>query len=222
MKERKKMLTEALNDRKSHYLTRLGILDDVQALFVNTYEIDATLGGILFDYGDDELEHYGFAFHKVPSVPTFWKAGCIDTNIVTDVIIGSSALNIIAYMSYKFRSYSENANILFLSAGSRLYNSHLDLIRSFKNKRITTIFDNDFLGKVADIKVASAFLGHNVVFTLDQDQVVVEYRESIHTFETSTLSLDAFRKAFKVRIPLLRTHKSKGLNFIQDHIKLAF
>lgn len=216
------MLKPVLNDRKTHYFTRLGIIKEVQALFQNTCTFDDRLGGVFFDYGDDEIEHFSFGFHKVPSVPRFWKAGITDSNIITEVIIGSSAINIVAYMSYKLKFYSKNANILFLSTGSRLYDSHLDYIKNFKNKRITLVFNDDFYGKVADIKVAAALLNQPIKFRVEQDSVIIGFKEKEITFDLLNLSLNAFRKAFKVRIPLLRTQKSKSLNYIQDHFKNAF
>lgn len=216
------MINLELNDKKGHYLTRLGILDEVRALFHNTYNINENLGGISFDYGDCEIEHFSFAFHKVPSIPTFWKAGVTDSNIITDVIISSSAMNTIAYMSYKFKFYSKTANILFLSTGSRLYDCHLDLIKSLKKKRITLIFNDDFFGKVADIKVAAALLNQPIKFTVGQDNVIISFKEKDITFNSLNLSLNAFRKAFNVRIPKLRTQKSRGVNYVQDHFENAF
>ncbi|RYX87065.1 hypothetical protein EON73_02130 [bacterium] len=215
------MLKLELNDRKSHYLTRLGILNEVQALFQNTFNVDDNFGGISFDYGDDEIEHYSFAFHKVPSIPTFWKAGVTDNNIITDVVISSSAMNAIAYMSYKFKFYSKTANIMFLSTGSRLYDSHLDLIKSLKKKRITMIFNDDFFGKVTDIKVAAALLNQPIKFTVEQDNIIVSFKEKDITFDSLNLSLNTFRKAFNVRIPKLRTQKSRGVNYVQDHFENA-
>jgi hypothetical protein len=216
------MLKLELNDRKSHYLTRLGILNEVQALFQNTFNVDDNVGGISFDYGDDEIEHYSFAFHKVPSIPTFWKAGDTDNNIITDVVISSSAMNSIAYMSYKFKFYSNTANILFLSTGSRLYDSHLDLIKTFKKKRITMIFNDDFFGKVADIKVAAALLNQPIKFTIEQDNIIIGFKEKDITFDSLNLSLNTFRKAFNVRIPKLRTQKSRSVNYVQEHFENAF
>ncbi|RYX80006.1 hypothetical protein EON73_05890 [bacterium] len=211
-----------LNDRKAHYLTRLGVLNEVQALFQNTFNVDDNLGGISFDYGDDTIEHFTFAFHKIPSIPAFWKAGIMDNNIITDVIIGSSAMNIIAYMSYKFKYFSENANILFLSTGSRLYDSQLEYIKTFKNKRITLVFNNDFFGRTADIKVAAALLNLPIKISLEQENVIITFKEQSITFDLLTVSLNTFIKAFSVRIPKLKTKKSKGVNYIQDHFKNAF
>ncbi|RYX81527.1 hypothetical protein EON73_04755 [bacterium] len=216
------MLKLELNDRKGHYLTRLGILNEVQALFQNTFNVEDNLDGIIFSYSDDEFEHFSFAFHKVPSVPTFWKAGIMENNLITDVVIGSSAMNIIAYMSYMFKSFSKTANILFLSTGNRLYNSHLEHIKTFNKKHITLVFDDDFYGKVADIKVAAALLNQPVKFNLRQEDVIISFKGKDIAFELLTLSLNAFRKAFKVRIPKLRTQKSKGVNYIQDHFKNGF
>lgn len=216
------MLKLELNDRKAHYLTRLGVLNEVQALFQNTFNVDDNLGGISFDYGDDAIEHFSFAFHKIPSIPAFWKAGIMDSNIITDVIIGSSAMNIIAYMSYKFKYFSKKANILFLSTGSRLYDSQLDYIKTFKNKRITLVFNNDFFGRTADIKVAAALLNLPVKISLEQENVIITFKEQSITFDLLTLSLNTFIKAFSVRTPKLKTKKSKGVNYIQDHFKNAF
>jgi hypothetical protein len=216
------MLQLELNDRKAHYLTRLGVLNEVQALFQNTFNVDDNLGGISFDYGDDAIEHFSFAFHKIPSIPSFWKAGIIDSNIITDVIIGSSAMNIMAYMSYKFKYFSKKANILFLSTGSRLYDSQLDYIKTFKNKRITLVFNNDFFGRTADIKVAAALLNLPVKISLEQENVIITFKEQSITFDLLTLSLNTFIKAFSVRTPKLKTKKSKGVNYIQDHFKNAF
>ncbi|RYE22257.1 MAG: hypothetical protein EOP45_08455, partial [Sphingobacteriaceae bacterium] len=170
------MLTPDFNDKKTHYLTRLGILPEVQALFYNTYEVDDSLGGIKFNYGDDEIEHFSFAFHKIPSVPTFWRAGVNDFNIITDVIIGSSAMNIIAFLSYKFKTYSSSASILFLSTGGRLFDSHLEYIKTFKKKKITLIYDDDFLGRVADIKVAAALLDSPITFSFKGEHIIIGFK----------------------------------------------
>ena len=55
------------------YLTRLGVLPEVQALFEDSYHT-AGHGDLIFDYGD-AVEHYGMAFHKIPVSNHCWLAG---------------------------------------------------------------------------------------------------------------------------------------------------
>jgi hypothetical protein len=216
------MLEPELNDKQNHYLTRLGIPSEVQALFYGTYKADHQLGGIYFEYSEGVIEHYNFGFHRVPSVPTFWRAGVLETNIITDIIIASSAMDIITFVSKKINTYSNNSNILFLASGTRLHNSHLALIKNFSTIKITMIFENSFLGSVSDIKVAAALLDQPIIFKVFQDTTTIKFKDKTFEFSTETLSLNSFRKAFKVRTPKLRTQKSKSINFLQDHLNNIF
>lgn len=210
-----------LSGKQNHYLTRLGISEETQALFYGTYKADIDSGGIYFEYGDEVSEHYDLGFHLIPSVPAFWKAGELETNIVSKIIIGSSALDIISYFSRKLYNYSDSTNLMLLSTGARLYDAHLDSIRSFGKKEIILIFDDTFLGRISDIKVAAALMNLPIQFKLIAEQVVIKFRDKEISFNSLDVSLNAFRKEFDIRTPFLKTQKSKGLSFLQDQINFA-
>ncbi|RYE26772.1 MAG: hypothetical protein EOP45_03295 [Sphingobacteriaceae bacterium] len=211
-----------LSGKQNHYLTRLGITEETQALFYGTYKVDTGSGGIYFEYGDAVVEQYNLGFHLIPSVPAFWKAGELETNIVSKIIIGSSALDIISYFSRKLNNYSDSTSLMFLSTGTRLYDAHLDLIRSFGKKEIILIFDNTFLGRISDIKVAAALMNLPIQFKVIAEEVIVKFKDKSISFDSLDFSLNAFRKEFNIRTPFLKTQKSKGLSFLQDQLNSLF
>ena len=104
------------------FLTRLGIMPCVQEFFEPFFRADA-LGNLLFDYGD-EIEHFGFAFHKVPSSVNFWMAGNRNFPQVRQVVICSSAMEALAWLNNKQSAVGCFDGLLLLSAGCRLCPAH--------------------------------------------------------------------------------------------------
>lgn len=209
-----------LRNKQNPYLTKLGISSEVQALFYGTYKTEEDSNSISFEYGEGAAEHYSLGFHRLPSVPKFWKAGVLETNIVTEIIIGYSALDVMTYLSKKLNTYSKNTNLLFLATGARLYDFHLDLIKTFNKKRITLIFDNTFLGRISDIKVAAAMMDQPIRFEIKNEDVTIQFKYKKAAFNFEDVSLNVFLREFKVRLHFLKTQKSKGITFLQDQINL--
>lgn len=207
-----------LNGKQNHYLTRLGISAEVQVLFYGTYKTDEESGDIYFEYSEGATERYSSGFHRLPSVPAFWKAGIQEKKIITEVIIGSSALDIIVFFSKKLSTFSLSSNLLFLASGARLYDSHFDLIRRLGKKRITLVFDDTFLGRISDIKITAAILNQPVHFEIVGEQVIIKFKERKITFNEIDVSLNTFQRAFKIRTSSLKTYKPKRLSFLQDQI----
>ncbi|RZL69104.1 MAG: hypothetical protein EOO93_02500 [Pedobacter sp.] len=87
---------------------------------------------------------------------------------------------------------------------------------------LTEIYDDDFLGCVADIKVAAALLDSPITFSFEGEHVIIGFKGNSVGFSMNTLSLNAFKLAFKLNVKRLKTKKSKGTNFIEDHLKNAF
>lgn len=207
-----------LSGKQNHYLTRLGISAEVQALFYGTYKTDEESGDIYFEYSEGATERYSLRFHRLPSVPAFWKAGIQEKKIITEVIIGSSALDIIVYFSKKLSTFSLSSNLLFLASGARLYDFHLNLITTLGKKRITLVFDDTFLGRISDIKIAAAILNQPIHFEVVGEQVIIKFKDRKITFNAIDVSLNTFQRAFKIRTSCLKTYKPKKLSFLQDQI----
>src|SRR5437868_1550822 len=96
------------------YLTRLGVRTEVQRFFEPFTDVGEK--GLLFNYGD-AVEHYGFAFHRIPVSRNFWIAGNLNFAMVSQVVICSSAMEAVAFFHYHFTRFRCADNLLFLSGG---------------------------------------------------------------------------------------------------------
>jgi|GEM_PF-1056650 len=200
------------------YLTRLGIMPEVQMYFRPFYVSDA-LGNLVFPYGED-LEHFGFAFHRVPATDAFWMAGNLHFRQAGLVILSASALDAIAWLNKKLDSFPQTGNLLFLSLGAGISGAQLHWIRAhLQGKSFRVIFSRDVLGRMADLKLAAGIRGWPLsVYGGDDERVVVNFRAKLFSFSQENFSLAAFERAAGIRFAIAAL-KPKYYNSFFEELK---
>lgn len=201
------------------YLTRLGISPGVQAFFQPFYNT-GDFGNLTFSYGDS-IEHFGFAFHKIPVAGKLWIAGNLNFYMVRKVFICGSAMEAIAYMNYYPALSSRPDNILFVSTGIKPMTGHIDWINMhLVNKTIALIYGNDILGKICDLKIAAAIRKMPVIINYSDAVVTINFRNKIYEFNEQHFSLNTFEKACGYRFNI-RTPKTIESTCFLDRLKAA-
>ena len=199
------------------FLTRLGVAQQVQDFFEPFFRVD-DLGNPLFDYGDG-VEHFGFAFHKVPVSKNFWMAGCRSFSQVRQVIICASAMEAVSWLKNKQTAFGSFDGLLLLSVGAAVRNEHGKwLNRNLRNKELRLVFGSDLLGRVADLKLAAAIHGWPLEIYHDNDRLSVSFRSQVFSFSQENFSLNAFEKAAKYRFGI-PCDKPKGYDSYFDLLK---
>jgi len=199
------------------FLTRLGVEQEVQEFFEPFYRVDA-FGNLLFDYGDG-LEHFGFAFHKVPVSKNFWMAGNRNFSQVRQVVICASAMEAVSWLKNKQTAFGSFDGLLLLSVGAAVRNEHGKwLNRNLRNKELRLVFGSDLLGRVADLKLAAAIHGWPLEIYHDNDRLSVSFRSQVFSFSQENFSLNAFEKAAKYRFGI-PCDKPKGYDSYFDLLK---
>lgn len=175
------------------YLTRLGVREEVQQFFHPFYHADAS-GDLVFPYGND-LEHYGFAFHRIPDSEQLWVAGSTNFRLIRQVFFCTSALEAIAYLSIRFPAFRNLDNLLFLAAGARPVAEQLNWVNSnLAGKKLCLIFGKDILGRVCDLKIAAGISRTPVAVFISGGNVHVNFRFSNYIFPGQDFSLNAFER----------------------------
>jgi hypothetical protein len=191
----------------NHHLTGLGVPAVVQAFF--------DTGDLCFRYGDD-YELFGAGFHRVPTTPNLWIAG---KELSREVVITSSAMEAIAYLSVNLYRYPDLDNLSFIATGNLPNYAQLNWVRSnYPNQKFTLVFGRYLLGRLADIMVAAGLKHHRVKMTHMGQEIQISYRNILYTFGQDRLSLSAFEKAARLRTDF-RTHKPKGFNTYLEQLK---
>ncbi len=201
------------------FLTRLGVDLQVQQFFEPYFRTDET-GNLLFDYGDG-LEHFGFAFHKVPLSQNFWMAGNRNFSQVRQVVICASAMEAVSWLKNKQAAFSSWEGLLFLSAGTAVQSVHGQWLHShLHNQEFRLVFGRDLLGRIADLKLAAAIRGWPVEIYHDCENILVSFRSRAFSFNQDAFSLHAFEKAAKCRFGV-PADKPKGFNNYFDMVKAS-
>lgn len=181
------------------YLTRLGILPEIQDWLTRWYHVNET-GNLCFSYGSD-TEVYGMAFHRVPLTGSCWKAG--SGIFVSQTVICSSAMEGIAWLN----CHSVNLDQLLLIATG----STISLPSLPKSKKVL-VFGNDPLGHICDLKAAAILSGHPVQIAIEDNVVHITFRHRRFCLPTNTFSLSAFERLsgyrFNVKTSKPRQHSS--------------
>ncbi|WDF80764.1 hypothetical protein PQ469_12175 [Mucilaginibacter sp. KACC 22773] len=200
----------------SPFPTRFGVPPEVQLFFRPFYHTDA-IGNLVFSYGN-VIEHFGFAFHKVPVAGQLWMAGNLNLHMVSDVFLAGSAMDAIAFLTLRRNWLKKADNILFVSVGTLPQGSQLQWIRSnLGHKKLHLLFDRELLGKIIDLKIAAGLHGWPMEVTVTGNRVTVNFRNALYTLDTGGFSLHAFEKAAGYRFTV-RTHKSNMAATFIDHL----
>lgn len=189
-------------------LTKLGVSEEFQALF-NVPD------DLRFDYGDS-YEHYFDCGHLVPASKNLWRAG---NELAAQVIIGSSVMELIAFMKINSRRFSDPEHLFFIAAGNNWHPAKSKWIRSsFKKRKFILVFGNDLIGRLTDIKVATSLRAKSVRLTWSHHCVSFSTERSTFELEHEAVSLAAFERHSGIRTHI-RTVKPFPHNTFLDQLK---
>jgi len=188
-------------------LTKLGVPKEVQAFF-NTTEL-------VFAYGEDS-EHFDIGFHRAPATPNIWLAG---KDMSREVIITSTAMEAIAYLSLNLHRYRDMDALSFIAIGNLPHPGQLDWIRAnYPKQKFTLVFGKDLLGKLADIRIAGGLRNKTIRLLRSGTQIQIAYDNKQYGFDPESLSLSAFEKASGLRTGI-RTSKPKDFDTYLTQLK---
>ena len=197
------------------YLTRLGVSPEVQAFFEPYYS--AVSGDLLFQQGNYR-EHFGLAFHRIPSGGDFWLAGELNLSLVDRVVISTSAMDAIAFLHFFGHSLADWENILFIATGVKPTTIQLRWIRDkLGGKHLTLIFPADLPGAVTDLKVAAAFRRMPAAaFLAEKERLKIFFRAKVYEFDQQTFTLSAFERASAYRFKVVTCKPKHGASFLEQ------
>ena len=197
------------------YLTRLGVRAEVQAFFEPYYL--AVSGDLLFQQGNYR-EHFGFAFHRIPSGSDFWLAGELNLSMVDRVFISTSAMDAIAFLHFFGHSLADWENILFISTGIKPTAIQLRWIRDkLGGKHLTLLFPADLPGNVTDLMVAAAYRRMPAAaFLAEKERLNICFRAKVYEFDRQTFTLSAFERASAYRFKVVTCKPKHGASFLDE------
>ncbi|MBD1385851.1 hypothetical protein IDJ75_11220 [Mucilaginibacter rigui] len=188
------------------HLSKLGVPPELQAYFGTA--------DLCFDFGDEQ-ELFGEGFHRVPTTPDLWMAGSYPA---TELIITSSAMEAVAYMTLNAWRHPPNAVMSFIAIGNLPHPRQIQWISAYCQKRkITLVFSNDLPGKLTDIIVASGIRKKAVRAAWQRGKVHLHLGQLALGFLPEVVSLNAFEKAAGIRTGI-RTRKPAGHNTFLDQL----
>ncbi|WP_295668133.1 hypothetical protein [uncultured Mucilaginibacter sp.] len=188
-------------------LTALGVPEAVQAFF--------DVPELMFNYGG-HFEHFGTGFHRVPTTPNLWLAG---KELAREVIITSTAMEAIAYLSVNLHRYSDLDTLSFIALGNLPHYGQLQWIKShYPKRKFTLVFGKDLLGRLADIRVAAGLKNQAVRLLRTDLQIQIMCNDEVYRFDPEVLSLSAFEKASGLRTGF-RTSKPKEFDTYLEQLK---
>ena len=203
------------------YLSRLGIRCEVQEYFAPFYKSDEQ-GNLVFDYGD-AVEHYGFAFHRVPVSELCWMAGNKEFNLVSRVFICSSAMEAIAFYQFKYSVYPYPENLLFLSIGTRPAGCQLRWIsENLQGRAFQLVFGNSLLDKVGELVTAAAFSKLPLDVTINTAEVTIYFRLKRYVIPVTTFSVNALEKLSGYRFPVRSARTKNSDSYFSQLKSIAF
>jgi hypothetical protein len=170
---------------------------------------------LLFNYGG-HYEQYDTGFHRVPTTTHLWLAG---NSLSKTVILTSSAMEAIAYLTINRYKFSNLRDVTFMALGNLPSTGQLKWIRdTFRKRKFILVFGNDLLGRMADIRVAAGLRNKPVAFHYTAFRIGVKCRRVLYEFDIDQLSLNAFEKATAIRTGC-RTDKPKKFTSFLDQLK---
>jgi hypothetical protein len=197
------------------YLARLGVRSEVQAFFAPYYSDGSC--DLLFQL-DNYREHFGFAFHRIPSGGDFWLAGELNLFLVDRGFISNSAMDAIAFLHFFGHTLPNWENMLFIAIGLKPSEMQLRWIRDkLAGKQVTLLFPADLPGNVTDLKVAAAFRRlPAAAFLAEKERLKICFRAKVYEFDQQTFTLSAFERASTHRFKVVTCKPKHGASFLEQ------
>jgi hypothetical protein len=148
----------------------------------------------IFDYGD-AVETFNGKYHRIPFSECCWLAGNRNFNLVSKVIICSSAMEAVAFYHFHYYDYPQPERIVFLSLGLRPNNAQFRWINSnLAGKHFTLVFGNTMLDKAAELVIAAALSKKPLNIKFTAELAIIHFRRKTYYMPLVELSLGAFDK----------------------------
>jgi hypothetical protein len=189
------------------FLTGLGVPVELQA--------HLNISEPLFSYGND-IEYFGPGIHLVPTTPHLWMAG---NTMAKEVIVTSAAMEAIAFLVLNVHRYPLLSSITLIALGNLPHPGQLAWLRTNCQKRkITLVFGNDLLGRLADIIVAAGIRNKPVRLHWGRERVWVTAASRHFEADPDYLTLNTFEKACGIRTGI-RTSKPNHFDTYLQQLK---
>ncbi len=203
------------------YLTRLGVRREVREYFAPHF-YDDTGGNLLFDYGD-AVEHFGFAFHRIPVSEKCWLAGNMDFNMISRVFICSSAMEAISFYHTRYAFYPQPQRLLFLSVGTKPNSSQFSwILENLRGKEFLLVFGNSLLDKAGEVLTAAALAKMPLELTMVNDAVQVRFRFKEYRVPGPAFSLSALEKLSGYRFAVKTARAKNSADYLTQLKSAAF
>jgi hypothetical protein len=187
------------------YLTKLGVPPNIQQFFAVEEPI--------FDFGNQK-EYFSETVHRIPATENLWMAG---NHFARQVIITFSAMESIALLTLNQTTYQNFDDLLFIATGARISSYQLNWIRlNLKGRDFTLAFGSDLIGRITDIKVATAIRNKAVKIRFQEGNVIAFLKEKTAVFEAEKSSLYAFENALNVRTKIRTCKPLNQLTFLDE------
>jgi hypothetical protein len=174
------------------YLEHLGIGRELQE-WLAPHLLFNSAGNLIFPY-HNEQEIFTVASHRIPNAVVCWAAASRPLSQVKYVVIGHSALELVAWAHLHRSAYTYD-DILLIATGSSLsFDKRRYLQQTAAGKTALLVFSNDLLGAIWDIKIAAALKRQAVSVSLDSGKVQIIFRHRLYSVPEANLSLNAFSK----------------------------
>lgn len=169
--------------------------------------------GAVFDYGDC-IEHFGQDFHRVPVTKNLWLAG---DQTATQAIIGTSAIELIAFLSLRKTQYPKIDMVALIAIGSKWHVEQAAWIRdNFCKRKFTLVFGNDYLGRITDVKMACALKEKIILIHRNQNETVFLCGTRQCVISNDTVSLYALERAMGWRSGISCPKSKQNINFLEE------
>lgn len=189
------------------FLTELGVPTELQAFF-NSDDLQMN--------PEYDETNYDNSFYTDPAGADLWLAG---DETAPDLVITSSALEAIAFMTVNAYRYPVPDTLLFIAVGDLPHARQLNWIRANRQKRkITLVFSNDLLGSLLDITVVAGLTGKSVRLRWTNGMVTVTAGTRRFDASPDTLTLNSFERSAGFRSGV-RTRKPHGFNTFLEQLK---
>lgn len=171
-------------------------------------------GRLLFKYSFNTVESWEPGLHHVPTTLGLWLTDVGHSNIVTELYIGYSAMELFCFASqHSFNLLKNKEQVAFAAIGLLPSPEQVDDLKTaFPFARWHLLFGPDLLGRIADAAIASWYKKRLVSFLIRSDAVTINYSGKIYLTNTQIFSLNRFEHQTGLRAGM-RTHKPpRGLS----------
>lgn len=191
-------------------LTAAGIKPEVQQFFLPWQEVqseDMLIAKFMAGKTHEKEERISPSGSLVPSTVGIWSAGAHHPAIARHHFLFYSVLEAMCFCNIHHDWLKRPGSVVFSALGLLpLSNQIISLTSRFSNAKLHTVFGNDLPARILDCKIGLWSKGKDAIFELEDDVVIIHYREKIFHIPEPLFSLNRFELKSGLRAQV-RTHK---------------